>query len=522
MLDHGQSLRFMTSFPWKELFGLSLINPAKISGLGAKITSLKTGNPAIARDMAKGIFSSAGKTISAKPVSVFDVVPPSPEWLVSLHNLSWLSHFEASGNELHRIVARTLILKWADYLVVSRSAAVNARALMSLSLAASFLVGNSNAFSQSLFTIVEKLTRRVTQQRPKDTCERLAQVVALLHANLAFRFNPSQREDANAKFCDVINQVILPDGGHISRDPLRLLDTLLTLIPIRDCMIANHQAVPQPLASAIERMVPMLRMLCHGDHELSHFQGSGIPQTNTIKVILERDKVHGRPLALAPHSGICRLAHRSGLLLVDVGVSTECDSPLAIEFSDGQHRIFSNCGMPRAASPAWQQAASSIAAHNTLEIDGIPFNQKTSPRAEVITSPKGSLVKCSNAWANGLTHDRALFLSHDGRDLRGEDNLSTEQSCTIRFHLHPAIKASAIRNGAKIVVMLPNRAAWQFSAKGGFMSLEESVFLGDEAGPRKTMQIVIRAEGQVKWSLRKLDKSGANGAAQNETQELPF
>jgi uncharacterized heparinase superfamily protein len=92
----------------------------------------------------------------------------------------------------------------------------------------------------------------------------------------------------------------------------------------------------------------------------------------------------------------------------------------------------------------------------------------------------------------------------------------------LRFHLHPAIKASAIRNGSKIVVMLPNRAAWQFSAKGGFMSLEESVFLGDEAGPRKTTQIVIRAEGQVKWSLRKLDKSGANGTTQNETPELPF
>jgi uncharacterized heparinase superfamily protein len=522
MLDHGQSLRFMTSFPWKELFGLSLIKPAKISGLGAKITSLKTGNPTIARDMAKGIFSFAGKTISTKPVSVFDAIPPSPEWLISLHNLSWLAHFEASGNELHRIVARTLILKWADYVAVSRSASVNAQALTSLSLAASFLVGNSNAFSQSLFTIVEKLARRVTQQRPKDTCERLAQVVALLHASLAFRFNPSQREDANAKFCDVINRVILPDGGHVSRDPLRLLDTLLTLIPVRDCMIANHQAVPQPLAAAIERMVPMLRMLCHGDHELAHFQGGGIPQTNTIKAILERDKVHGRPLALAPHSGICRLAHRSGLLLVDVGASTECDSPLAIEFSDGQHRIFSNCGMPRAASHAWQQAAASIAAHNTLEIDGVPFSQKTSPRAEVITSPKGSLVKCSNAWASDLIHDRTLFLSHDGRDLRGEDNLSVERALILRFHLHPAIKASAVRNGSKIVVMLPNRAAWQFSVKGGFISLEESVFLGDEAGPRKTTQIVIRAEGQVKWSLRKLDKSGANGTTQNETPELPF
>ena len=31
---------------------------------------------------------------------------------------------------------------------------------------------------------------------------------------------------------------------------------------------------------------------------------------------------------------------------MDTGIPDECNSPLAIEFSDGPHRIFSNCGMP--------------------------------------------------------------------------------------------------------------------------------------------------------------------------------
>ncbi len=522
MLERGHTLRFMGSFPWKEFFGLSFITPAKISGLGVKINNLKIGNATIARDMAKGIFSFAGKTIAAKPVAIFDAEPPTPEWSSSLHNLSWLAHFIASGNELHRIIARTLILKWSDCGTLKRSGTVNAEALMSLSLSAHFLVGNSNAFDQPLFTIVEQLIRRVSSRRTKNPLEQLQQVLALQYASLAFRFPASVRDDANARFCEVINQVILPDGGHVSRGPLQLLETLLTLIPIRNAMLENHQAVPQPLASAIERMVPMLRMLCHGDHELGHFQGSGMLRTQEIKLVLERDKVHGRPLLLAPHSGYCRLAHRSGLLLVDVGTPAQCHSPLALEFSDGLHRIFSNCGMPLGASPAWQQAAAGIAAHNTLEVDRFTPGSRAAPHAEVITSPKGSLAKCKNVLAGNITHERNLFLSHDGRDLRGEDLLSSDHSFTTRFHLHPAVKATSIRNGSKIVVMLPNRAAWQFSAKGGFMSLEESVFLGDAAGPRKSLQIVIRAAGAVKWSLRKLDKSGASGNTAEEPPQLPF
>jgi uncharacterized heparinase superfamily protein len=522
MLERGHTLRFVNSFPWKEFLGLSFISPAKVAGLGVRINALKTGNADVARDMAKGIFSFSGKTIAAKPVAIFDREPPTPEWSLSLHNLTWLAHFIASGNELHRIIARTLILKWADCTTLKRSGLVNAEALISLSLAANFLVGNSSAFDKPLFTIIGHLTHRVSAQRTKNPLDRLQQAVALLHASLAFRFNPSMREDANARFCDVINQVILPDGGHITRDPLKLVDMLLTLVPVRNAMLESHQAVPQPLASAIERMVPMLRMLCHGDHELSHFQGAGSPRINWIKAVLDRDKVHGRPLLLAPHSGYCRLAHRSGLLLVDVGASARCQSPLALEFSDGQHRIFSNCGMPLVATAAWQNAASGIAAHNTLEVDGLMPHARNAPCAEVITSPKGSLAKCQNRLTNTVTHERNLFLSHDGRDLRGEDLLSSGQPCTIRFHLHPAVKASSIRNGFKIVVMLPNRAVWQFSAKGGFVSLEESVFLGDETGPRKSMQIVIRAAGAVKWSLRKLDRSGTNGNGLEESLELPF
>lgn len=58
------------------------------------------------------------------------------------------------------------------------------------------------------------------------------------------------------------------------------------------------------------------------------------------------------------------------------------------------------------------------------------------------------------------------------------------------------------------------------------MTLEDSVFLGDAAGPRKTEQIVIRGStetaAEVNWALRRVEKSAAAPGGQVEMPQLPF
>ena len=553
MRDHGPTHRFSTPSYWQELsshgatfmhwasYGFGLASPQRvaISGLGPKLSTLRSGDSAIAQEMARGKFGFAGATVSGIPVEVFDATPPNPEWTSALHNLSWLQHFIVSGQELHRIVARSLILKWGDQRNGFRSPDMYFRALISLSCAAHFLVGPApSSFERPFYALVEKLIRRVLAMHPATPNDILWQAVALQYASLAFRGSEAMRDDANAKFCAIINQVILPDGGHVSRNPQMLLEVLLDVIPLKDAMTARREAVPQPLNGAIERMLPMLRMLSHGDRGLGNFQGAGVTDLECVKVVFEHDKIAGRPLLLAPHSGYCRLSHRSGLLIVDVGVPKECNSPLAFEFSDGPHRIFNNCGMPHSASTAWQKAAADIAAHNTVEVASFESGTQNVPSAEVITSPQGSLVNCTNeitGRSGKIAHHRNIFLSHTGNDLRGEDRIfhiasknhsPGQLDFTIRFHLHPGVKATSTRKTTRIVIMLANRTAWQFSVRGGTMSLEESVFLGDDLGPRNTQQIVIRSATDnadpVKWALRRVEKSATTGPDTAEMPQLPF
>ena len=125
-----------------------------------------------------------------------------------------------------------------------------------------------------------------------------------------------------------------------------------------------------------------------------------------------------------------------------------------------------------------------------------------------------------------------MRLAAGGHDLRGEDRFDNihREECgrqfTIRFHLHPSVKASADRRGAAIMLLLPSKAAWQFSARGGTMTLEESIYLAGSAGPRRSQQIVIRGlagkPGRVNWAFRKLDRQIRHSAAKETTPQLPF
>ena len=76
-------------------------------------------------------------------------------------------------------------------------------------------------------------------------------------------------------FCKELDRQILPDGGHISRNPEALVELLLDLLPLRQCFVARDRAPPKELTDAIDRIMPMLRFFRIGDGTLARFNGCG-------------------------------------------------------------------------------------------------------------------------------------------------------------------------------------------------------------------------------------------------------
>ena len=114
----------------------------------------------------------------------------------------------------------------------------------------------------------------------------------------------------------------------------------------------------------------------------------------------------------------------------------------------------------------------------------------------------------------GLVHSRRLQLSREGNRLEGADRLAPPRGklrlkqdlpYAIHFHLHPDCRC--VEDGPRTCrITLPDGQIWIFTAENTALSIEESLFFVDSAGPRPGLQIVLRGttfgETEVRWVAR--------------------
>ena len=305
-----------------------------------------------------------------------------------------------------------------------------------------------------------------------------------------------------------LERQILPDGGHVSRDPGAIIELLLELLPLRQAFAARNIAPPPALLNAIDRMMPMLRFFRHSDGTFAHFNGMGATPAELLLTLLAYDETRGAPLSNAPYSGYQRLEAGGGV--ADHGYRPRAADrneprrrmPAACRSNFLRRRqslIVVNCGMPATAREEWRPLARATAAHST-----VTFNDASS--AEFVDTPAfrrvlgGSpmlggpshvtvsreerpdaivLRAAHDGYADrfGVVHERTLMLAADGTRLEGEDlflaadggsQLRTGQDrFAVRFHLHPSIKATRLTDGHGVLLMMPNQEVWTFQRRRG-------------------------------------------------------
>jgi uncharacterized heparinase superfamily protein len=126
----------------------------------------------------------------------------------------------------------------------------------------------------------------------------------------------------------------------------------------------------------------------------------------------------------------------------------------------------------------------------------------------------------------GLSHRRRWRLSGEGQWLEGEDVFAREGTASeaaqavIRFHLAPGIRASRVQGGRMVMLVLPNREAWQFEVDHGQAQLEESVFFSATNGTRRTEQIALAVDPvntpSIRWRLVRLAPPSQTAARESE------
>lgn len=509
-----------------------------------------SGSAERANALFQGRYELAGQTVQSLNRPPWESEAPSELFEAELHAFEWLRDFRAADGPTARKHARDLIRKWAErygeWHALAWRPDVLARRITVWLGAAEFLLSDTDlTFEPEFRSMISKQARhlrhsaRYAAPGPAriETGMGLVVSASCLQGSdkwLRYGMDFLQRETARQ---------VLADGGHVTRNPTALLRSLKALIAVRAALAGMHREVPPTIMNAIDRMTPLLRFFRHGDGGLALFNGSFEDERQAIGAAVKLGEVAGKAPQRAPHTGYESLTAGRSLVLIDTGSASpeppfDADAhagPLSFEMSVGRERMIVNCGTFAGPDASWREACHATAAHSTLVIDDqsahVPAGTM-GPRGEVLHGEEEG-----GTWIDlrhdgyvrdfGVIHHRRFHLADDGEELACEDIIAPYgavhagggaedrigKPIALRFHLHPQVQASLVREGEEVLLRLGNGEGWLFKAVGGRISLEESVYMGRPGEVRRTEQIVVSAEldrdgARVPWRFARMSPGG--------------
>ena len=467
--------------------------------------------------------------------------------------MGWLHNLEAAGDQIAQEKAKALLADWIAFSQEAPTVAweldVTSRRITAILSHAGFLLHGAQpdyyaSVMRMLSSELHYLT--VSHGEASHTAPRLNALTAIMLAGLCIKEMQGLAESYQGLFLAEIERQILPDGGHISRNPNTLVSLLLELLPLKQCFLARRRETPEALEKAISRMMSMIRFMRLGDGSLARFNGMGATRSDLVAAVLAFADDDSIPQGHARASGYCRLVRGDTTIIADTGAPPPLAASgnahagcLAFEMTTGIEPLVVNCGAARDEPSEWAVSARSTVAHSTLSINDQSSSRLSKRRAATSTGeihylsgPKtvtADLIRDQNELllrashdgfqdSYGLIHQRRLRLSADGKSVEGVDQLIPSEKSrpavkdgdtfSIRFHLHPRVSPRLHVDENSVGLTTPDAQLWKLRAAGAKVEIEESVFLADPIIQKRSLQVVLRgacsANAQVVWSIRRI------------------
>ncbi|MDG4855599.1 MULTISPECIES: heparinase II/III family protein [unclassified Mesorhizobium] len=518
---------------------------------------LRLADPQIALEIYYGRYPLSGHMVETGGKSPFQINVPNRGWQKSLHGFRWLRHMRAAGTELAAANARALVSDWIvmhgnQISGVAWEPGTTAKRVIAWLQHSSVVLQGAEfpfyrAFLKSLAMQIRYL-RSMAREMP-DGKDRLRARIALAFSTLSLPAPASALRAATRNLAEELDHQILPDGGHISRNPMTVLELLADLLPLRQTYANQAEAPPPALINAIDRMLPALRFFRHQDGSLARFNGMGATIHDRIATILRHDDTVGAPLLHAPHSGYERLSMGGVTVIADTGLPPPVDISnaahagcLAFELSSGRQHFIVNAGIDTYGAAEFRPLARATAAHSTATV-----NDTSSARfshslrvSDLLGSPliggpqhvpckridqkgvQGFVARHDGYAARfGLLHEREVKLAENGNVLTGRDRFlrpggaairnNGRDFVTVRFHIHPDIGLLHDEQG-RLTLAASQGDTWVFTCAEVAPEIEESIYFAGLGGPRRSRQIVLAFKAseiaEVHWQLTRAAVAG--------------
>ncbi len=510
---------------------------------------LRLADPQIALEIYYGRYPLSGHMVETGGQSPFQIQVNDRGWKKSLHGFRWLRHMRAAGTELAAANARALVSDWIAMHGgridgVAWEPGTTAKRIISWLQHSSVVLQGAEfpfyrAFLKSLAVQIRYL-RSVAPEMP-DGKDRLRARIALAFSALSLPAPASALRTATRNLGAELDRQILPDGGHVSRNPMVVLEILADLLPLRQTYANQAETPPAALMGAIDRMLPALRFFRHQDGSVARFNGMGATIQDRIIAILRHDDTAGSPLLHAPHSGYERLSIGDVTVIADTGapppvaVSAAAHAGcLSFELSSGRQHFIVNAGIDTYGAAEFRPLARATAAHSTATLnDTSSARFSYSPRvSDVLGSPliggphavpcqriddkdrQGFVARHDGYAARfGLLHERQMAMTGNGNVLSGRDRFlpvegraarSGQDMVAVRFHVHPDV-VLARDERERLVLAAEGGDHWLFTSPEVEPEVEESIYFAGLGGPRRSRQIVLHFRAgempEVRWQL---------------------
>ena len=489
----------------------------------------RVGNAERGREIGRGVWRIGAERMTGEHAIPWLPIHPSRHFSARLHAFSWLVDLAAVGASAHARMAQ-LIDAWVEehgeWDELAWDPELTAERLYA------WLCWGRPAFEHGAPERRAALLRSAARQArllmlaQGELSERhlgsIKAGAALVLAGAA-GFPEARRlaEQGEEMLIEACAKQFLPDGGHQSRSPEALAEALYDLV-------AAHDALDEPpaiLRDALPKLANMLRMLRLGDGGLACFHGGSENSAASIDSALERCGGEVRAFQFTTHSGFQRLEAGPLRVLFDVGGAPALAyaerahaSALAFELSSESERLIVNIGAARELEPAARQAARATNAHSTLVLGDALSAQLEEPRRGKsparLVGPTLDDVRRSSDESGitvqgrhdgyrtqfGLFHRRYIFVDHEGKNLRGIDELirpTKQKTPTLkhdvpyvtRFHLHPDVRARVVEHQMALLET-PSGQRWRLRTDAPEIAIVHSTYWG-AALPRDSHQIVL-------------------------------
>ncbi len=486
----------------------------------------------LADAMFQGRYNFAGEEIHAPHKPLWEPNGVGPWWIAEMHGFSWLRHFKAREGRTSRQYARSLIKDWIKsgnnkYNPVSWKIDILGKRISAwISYSDMIKEDADSKFLENFYRLLTFQAKHLSIIIKKHTegPEVFTALRGLLISGICLSGGNKRYNQAKNILVSALNNQILNDGCHVSKQPSITLDILTDLIWIKNALNEND-ALLEIIDNNITKISHAIRSLRLGDGTLVRINGGRSYSRDAIDKVLEKTgiKLRSRISSSLTTSGYERLASGRSIIIMDCSHKNKYGSngALSFEMSIGRDRLIVNCGPTPNNDITWQKALASSAAHSCLVINNTnssSINNKRETKINVsreVTSGFEIISASHNGYESlySAIHKRALKLDSRGMLLKGEDNIIAGPGIKfkIHFHLHHKINVRLTRNKERILLLLPS-GGWEFfilkNNTALSLSIDKSIYVEDNGRIKNTSQFIINGEtinsgAQIEWCLSK-------------------